>query len=160
MGLLILAAGLSRPAVTVQCWFQRVRPPSGHLHRPVHSDPAVLLVKPSLSSNSCSSDNTVTIFENAKDSRSMFKFNSFRFQRLEKVSTVWLHCEVQVCDGDRLVCQPVSSSCHVLIYVLLLPTPQLFVFLLTSCPPPPPPGPLFSQESVSRGRAKRRDPHC
>ncbi|KTF92330.1 hypothetical protein cypCar_00046491 [Cyprinus carpio] len=44
---------------------------------------------------SCSLDNTVIIFENAKDSRSMFKFNSFRFQRLEKVSTVWLHCEVQ-----------------------------------------------------------------
>lgn len=63
-----------------------------------------------LSSDSCSSDNTVTIFENAKESRSMFKFNSFRFQRLEKVSTVWLHCEVQVCDGDRLVCQPVSSA--------------------------------------------------
>ncbi|ROI81852.1 Beta-tectorin [Anabarilius grahami] len=57
-------------------------------------------------SNSCSLDNTVTIFENAKDSRSMFKFNSFRFQRLEKVSTVWLHCEVQVCDGEKLFCQP------------------------------------------------------
>lgn len=38
----------------------------------------------------------------------MFKFNSFRFQRQEKVSTVWLHCEVQVCDGERIVCQPVS----------------------------------------------------
>ncbi|KAM9715630.1 beta-tectorin isoform 1-T1 [Menidia menidia] len=60
----------------------------------------------SLVINSCSADNTVTIFENAKDSRSTFKFNSFRFQRLEKVSTVWLHCEVQVCDGERLVCQP------------------------------------------------------
>ncbi|CAG06543.1 unnamed protein product, partial [Tetraodon nigroviridis] len=58
----------------------------------------------SLIINSCSSDSTVTIFENAKDSRSTFKFHSFRFQRLEKVSTVWLHCEVQVCDGDRLVC--------------------------------------------------------
>uniref|UniRef100_A0A3P8SB75 Tectorin beta n=1 Tax=Amphiprion percula TaxID=161767 RepID=A0A3P8SB75_AMPPE len=68
----------------------------------------------SLIINSCSSDNTVTIFENAKDSRSMFKFNSFRFQRLEKVSTVWLHCEVQVCDGERLVCQPVRTSpCNV-----------------------------------------------
>ncbi|XP_054455411.1 beta-tectorin [Anoplopoma fimbria] len=64
----------------------------------------------SLIINSCSSDNTVTIFENAKDSRSMFKFNSFRFQRLEKVSTVWLHCEVQVCDGERLVCQPGPCS--------------------------------------------------
>lgn len=61
-----------------------------------------------LFSNSCSSDNTVTIFENAKDSRSMFKFNSFRFQRQEKVSTVWLHCEVQVCDGEMITCQPVS----------------------------------------------------
>ncbi|KAG7325055.1 hypothetical protein KOW79_011371 [Hemibagrus wyckioides] len=60
----------------------------------------------SLILNSCSSDNTVTIFENAKDSRSMFKFNSFRFQRLEKVSTVWLHCEVQVCDGEKLYCLP------------------------------------------------------
>ncbi|KAG8008765.1 Beta-tectorin [Nibea albiflora] len=64
----------------------------------------------SLIINSCSADNTVTIFENAKDSRSMFKFNSFRFQRLEKVSTVWLHCEVQVCDGDRLNCQPGPCS--------------------------------------------------
>ncbi|TMS22295.1 Beta-tectorin [Larimichthys crocea] len=64
----------------------------------------------SLIINSCSSDNTVTIFENAKDSRSMFKFNSFRFQRLEKVSTVWLHCEVQVCDGDRLICHPGPCS--------------------------------------------------
>ena len=58
---------------------------------------------------SCSSDNTVTIFENAKDSRSMFKFNSFRFQRFEKVSTVWLHCEITVCDGERLVCTPVRN---------------------------------------------------
>lgn len=58
---------------------------------------------------SCSSDSTVSIFENAKDSRSTFKFNSFRFQRLEKVSTVWLHCEVQVCDAERLVCQPVRT---------------------------------------------------
>lgn len=57
---------------------------------------------------SCSSDSTVSIFQNAKDSSSTFKFHSFRFQRLEKASTVWLHCEVQVCDGDRLVCQPVS----------------------------------------------------
>ncbi|XP_029485503.1 beta-tectorin isoform X1 [Oncorhynchus nerka] len=56
--------------------------------------------------NSCSYDKTVTIFENAKDSRSMFKFNSFRFQRQEKVSTVWLHCEVGVCDGEKLSCQP------------------------------------------------------
>uniref|UniRef100_H3DA94 Tectorin beta n=1 Tax=Tetraodon nigroviridis TaxID=99883 RepID=H3DA94_TETNG len=64
----------------------------------------------SLIINSCSSDSTVTIFENAKDSRSTFKFHSFRFQRLEKVSTVWLHCEVQVCDGDRLVCQPAPCS--------------------------------------------------
>ncbi|KAK1793999.1 hypothetical protein P4O66_010916, partial [Electrophorus voltai] len=64
----------------------------------------------SLIVNSCSSDNTVTIFENAKDSRSMFKFNSFRFQRLEKVSTVWLHCEVQVCDGEKLFCQPTPCS--------------------------------------------------
>ncbi|TRY64640.1 hypothetical protein DNTS_003092, partial [Danionella cerebrum] len=61
-------------------------------------------------SNSCSLDNTVTIFENAKDSRSMFKFNSFRFQRLEKVSTVWLHCEVQVCDGEKLFCQPTPCT--------------------------------------------------
>lgn len=69
---------------------------------------------------SCSSDNTVTIFENAKDSRSMFKFNSFRFQRLEKVSTVWLHCEVQVCDGEKLYCLPVSMKHgHVEKYVLL-----------------------------------------
>lgn len=60
--------------------------------------------------HSCSLDNTVSIFENAKDSRSMFKFNSFRFQRLEKVSTVWLHCEVQVCDGEKLFCQPVSIN--------------------------------------------------
>uniref|UniRef100_A0A3Q3E243 Tectorin beta n=1 Tax=Labrus bergylta TaxID=56723 RepID=A0A3Q3E243_9LABR len=59
----------------------------------------------------CPSDTTVTIFENAKDSRSMFKFNSFRFQRLEKVSTVWLHCEVTVCDGERLNCIP--SPCSV-----------------------------------------------
>ncbi|XP_067345352.1 beta-tectorin isoform X1 [Channa argus] len=65
----------------------------------------------SLIINSCSFDNTVTIFENAKDSRSMFKFNSFRFQRLEKVSTVWLHCDVHVCDGERLVCLP--SPCSV-----------------------------------------------
>ncbi|XP_036427615.1 beta-tectorin isoform X1 [Colossoma macropomum] len=64
----------------------------------------------SLIVNSCSSDNTVTIFENAKDSRSMFKFNSFRFQRLEKVSTVWLHCEVQVCDGEKLFCQPTPCT--------------------------------------------------
>ncbi|XP_029568394.1 beta-tectorin isoform X1 [Salmo trutta] len=56
--------------------------------------------------NSCSYDKTVTVFENAKDSRSMFKFNSFRFQRQEKVSTVWLHCEVGVCDGEKLSCQP------------------------------------------------------
>ncbi|XP_057213837.1 beta-tectorin isoform X2 [Triplophysa rosa] len=60
--------------------------------------------------NSCSLDNTVTIFENAKDSRSIFKFNSFRFQRLEKVSTVWLHCEVQVCDGEKLFCQPTPCT--------------------------------------------------
>ncbi|XP_058476258.1 beta-tectorin isoform X1 [Solea solea] len=65
----------------------------------------------SLIINSCSSDNTVTIYENGKDSRSMFKFNSFRFQRLEKVSTVWLHCEVHVCDGERFACQP--SPCFV-----------------------------------------------
>ncbi|KAM6964507.1 beta-tectorin [Tautogolabrus adspersus] len=65
----------------------------------------------SLIFNSCPSDTTVTIFENAKDSRSMFKFNSFRFQRLEKVSTVWLHCEVTVCDGERLNCLP--SPCSV-----------------------------------------------
>ncbi len=65
--------------------------------------------------DSCSLDNTVTIFENAKDSRSMFKFNSFRFQRLEKVSTVWLHCEVQVCDGEKLFCQPVSISINVML---------------------------------------------
>ncbi|XP_053709342.1 beta-tectorin [Synchiropus splendidus] len=64
----------------------------------------------SLIINSCSSDNSVIIFENAKDSRSTFKFNSFRFQRLEKASTVWLHCEVQVCDGERLVCQPNPCS--------------------------------------------------
>lgn len=67
---------------------------------------------------SCSSDSTVTIFENAKDSSSTFKFHSFRFQRLEKVSTVWLHCEVQVCDGDRLVCQPVGTP---LLEFLLFP---------------------------------------
>lgn len=67
-----------------------------------------LLLLLSLSPISCSSDSTVTIYENAKGSSSTFKFHSFRFQRLEKVSTVWLHCEVQVCDGDRLVCQPVS----------------------------------------------------
>lgn len=60
------------------------------------------------SPNSCPSDDTVTIFENAKDSRSTFKFHSFRFQRLDKSSTVWLHCEVQVCDSDRLPCRPVS----------------------------------------------------
>uniref|UniRef100_A0A1A8QD31 Tectorin beta n=2 Tax=Nothobranchius rachovii TaxID=451742 RepID=A0A1A8QD31_9TELE len=65
----------------------------------------------SLIINSCSADNTVTIYDNAKDSRSTFKFNSFRFQRLEKVSTVWLHCEVQICDGERLFCQP--SPCSV-----------------------------------------------
>ncbi|KAG7507226.1 hypothetical protein JOB18_027736 [Solea senegalensis] len=65
----------------------------------------------SLIINSCSSDNTVTIYENGKDSRSMFKFNSFRFQRLDKVSTVWLHCEVHVCDGERFACQP--SPCFV-----------------------------------------------
>ncbi|KAL4612999.1 beta-tectorin-like [Arapaima gigas] len=64
----------------------------------------------SLIVNSCSSDSTVTIFENAKDSRSMFKFNSFRFQKLEKVSTVWLHCEVQVCDGEKLFCQPAPCT--------------------------------------------------
>ncbi|CAL8304990.1 unnamed protein product [Lota lota] len=64
----------------------------------------------SLILNSCSSDNTVTIFENAKDSRSMFKFNSFRFQRFEKVSTVWLHCEINICDGERLLCQPSPCS--------------------------------------------------
>nr|XP_015202922.1 PREDICTED: beta-tectorin [Lepisosteus oculatus] len=60
----------------------------------------------SLIINSCSSDHTVTIFENGKDSRSMFKFNSFRFQLLEKVSTVWLHCEVHICDSEKLFCQP------------------------------------------------------
>ncbi|XP_068162178.1 beta-tectorin [Antennarius striatus] len=64
----------------------------------------------SLIINSCSADKTVVIFENAKDSRSMFKFNSFRFQWLEKVSTVWLHCEVQVCDGEKLNCQPPPCS--------------------------------------------------
>uniref|UniRef100_A0A3B4AMH0 ZP domain-containing protein n=1 Tax=Periophthalmus magnuspinnatus TaxID=409849 RepID=A0A3B4AMH0_9GOBI len=64
----------------------------------------------SLIINSCASDHTVTIFENAKDSRSMFKFNSFRFQRLEKVSTVWLHCEVHVCDSERLNCIPSPCS--------------------------------------------------
>lgn len=79
-----------------------------------------------LSFNSCSSDNTVTIFENAKDSRSMFKFNSFRFQRLEKVSTVWLHCEVQVCDGERLICQPVSTT---LLYTVV----YLLLFNLSTC---------------------------
>lgn len=42
----------------------------------------------------------------------MFKFNSFRFQKLEKVSTVWLHCEVQVCDGEKLHCVPVSVKQH------------------------------------------------
>ncbi|XP_023695383.1 beta-tectorin [Paramormyrops kingsleyae] len=64
----------------------------------------------SLIINSCSSDQTVTIFENAKDTRSMFKFNSFRFQRLEKVSTVWLHCEVNICDGEKLFCQPAPCT--------------------------------------------------
>uniref|UniRef100_A0AAY4F078 ZP domain-containing protein n=1 Tax=Denticeps clupeoides TaxID=299321 RepID=A0AAY4F078_9TELE len=64
----------------------------------------------SLIINSCSSDNTVTIFDNAKDSRSTFKFNSFRFQRLEKVSTVWLHCDVQLCDGEKLYCQPIPCT--------------------------------------------------
>uniref|UniRef100_A0A4W5KRT6 Tectorin beta n=1 Tax=Hucho hucho TaxID=62062 RepID=A0A4W5KRT6_9TELE len=78
---------------------------------------------------SCSYDKTVTIFENAKDSRSMFKFNSFRFQRQEKVSTVWLHCEVGVCDGEKLSCQPVSMTfyrpthCSEML-VLLVPTMQ------------------------------------
>uniref|UniRef100_A0A8K9Y0Y2 Tectorin beta n=1 Tax=Oncorhynchus mykiss TaxID=8022 RepID=A0A8K9Y0Y2_ONCMY len=67
--------------------------------------------------NSCSYDKTVTIFENAKDSRSMFKFNSFRFQRQEKVSTVWLHCEVGVCDGEKLSCQPVSMTFYHPTYV-------------------------------------------
>ncbi|XP_066549585.1 beta-tectorin isoform X2 [Amia ocellicauda] len=62
--------------------------------------------------NSCSSDNTVTIFENGKDSRSIFKFNSFRFQLLEKVSTVWLHCEVQICDSEKSFCQP-TGPCNV-----------------------------------------------
>uniref|UniRef100_A0A8C9SE01 Tectorin beta n=1 Tax=Scleropages formosus TaxID=113540 RepID=A0A8C9SE01_SCLFO len=76
----------------------------------------------SLIVNSCSSDSTVTIFENAKDSRSMFKFNSFRFQRLEKVSTVWLHCEVQVCDGEKLFCQPVSEV--TVWWKTLLETPE------------------------------------
>ncbi|XP_077406113.1 beta-tectorin isoform X1 [Vanacampus margaritifer] len=61
----------------------------------------------SLIINSCPSDDTVNIFENAKDSRSTFKFNSFRFRGQEKVSTVWLHCEVSVCDSERLVCQPI-----------------------------------------------------
>ncbi|XP_058841279.1 beta-tectorin [Acipenser ruthenus] len=56
--------------------------------------------------NSCSVDNTATIFENGKDSRSMFKFNSFRFQLMEKVSTVWLHCQVQICDSEKRTCQP------------------------------------------------------
>ncbi|KAG7492476.1 hypothetical protein MATL_G00014990 [Megalops atlanticus] len=69
---------------------------------------AAYLVNNAVFSQSCPADNTVSIFENAKDSRSMFKFHSFRFQRLEKVSTVWLHCEVQVCDGEKLFCQPVS----------------------------------------------------
>ncbi|KAJ8365225.1 hypothetical protein SKAU_G00140560 [Synaphobranchus kaupii] len=64
----------------------------------------------SLIIKSCSVDSTVTIFENAKDSRSMFKFHSFRFQRLEKVSTVWLHCEVHVCDSEKLYCVP--PPCH------------------------------------------------
>ncbi|XP_023197229.1 beta-tectorin-like isoform X1 [Xiphophorus maculatus] len=64
----------------------------------------------SLIINSCPADYTVTIFDNAKDSRSTFKFNSFRFQRLEKVSTVWLHCEVHICDAERLVCQPSPCS--------------------------------------------------
>lgn len=79
-----------------------------------------LLLLLSLSPISCSSDSTVTIYENAKGSSSTFKFHSFRFQRLEKVSTVWLHCEVQVCDGDRLVCQPVSLP----LLQLLLFSPQ------------------------------------
>ncbi|MGH0150293.1 UNVERIFIED_CONTAM: hypothetical protein FKN15_017274 [Acipenser sinensis] len=57
-------------------------------------------------SSSCSVDNTATIFENGKDSRSMFKFNSFRFQLMEKVSTVWLHCQVQICDSEKRTCQP------------------------------------------------------
>lgn len=61
-----------------------------------------------MSPTSCPSDDTVTIFDNAKESRSTFKFHSFRFQRLDKSSTVWLHCEVQVCDSDRLPCRPVS----------------------------------------------------
>ncbi|XP_061121112.1 beta-tectorin [Syngnathus typhle] len=60
----------------------------------------------SLIINSCPSDDTVNIFENAKDGRSTFKFNSFRFGGQEKLSTVWLHCEVYVCDSERLVCQP------------------------------------------------------
>lgn len=64
----------------------------------------------SLIINSCPSDNTVTIFDNAKDSRSTFKFNSFRFQRLDKVSTVWLHCDVQLCDGEKLYCQPIPCT--------------------------------------------------
>ncbi|XP_035258143.1 beta-tectorin isoform X2 [Anguilla anguilla] len=64
----------------------------------------------SLIINSCSADKTVTIFENAKDSKSMFKFHSFRFQRLEKVSTVWLHCEVHVCDSEKLYCLPAPCS--------------------------------------------------
>ncbi|XP_019719207.1 beta-tectorin isoform X2 [Hippocampus comes] len=60
----------------------------------------------SLIINSCPSDDTVNIFENAKDGRSTFKFNSFRFRGQEKVSTVWLHCEVHVCDSERIACQP------------------------------------------------------
>lgn len=79
-----------------------------------------------MSPNSCPSDDTVTIFENAKDSRSTFKFHSFRFQRLDKSSTVWLHCEVQVCDSDRLPCRPVS--------LLPIHPKFLLLFSLYHCP--------------------------
>ncbi|XP_005996340.1 beta-tectorin [Latimeria chalumnae] len=52
----------------------------------------------------CPTDDTVTIYENGKESRAMFKFNSFRFRHSLGVSKVWLHCDINVCDNEKLNC--------------------------------------------------------
>ncbi|XP_043911775.1 beta-tectorin [Protopterus annectens] len=63
-----------------------------------------------LIADGCQADRTVIIYDNGKDSRGTFQFNSFRFQNIPKLSKVWLHCETSVCDSERLFCPLICSS--------------------------------------------------
>ncbi|XP_063290875.1 beta-tectorin [Pelobates fuscus] len=57
-----------------------------------------------LISKGCSSDDSVTVHENGKNSRATFQFNAFRFQNVPKLSKVWLHCETYLCDSEKFSC--------------------------------------------------------